>query len=209
VRLIALSLSKQTTIPQGVIPNMKFYYKLAALVVSLSAPIAFAQTTASPSPTPSASPVAGQVSIATGSLGSYLADSNGRSLYLFEGDTSSTSTCTGTCAVAWPPFLVPAGQSPSIAMGATSSSIQQPLLSTTTRSDGTTQVTYNGHPLYHFSGDTSSGTTNGEGLNEFGALWYLVQPNGQALIQASGSASPSPSPSASPTAAPTSGGGGY
>jgi predicted lipoprotein with Yx(FWY)xxD motif len=186
---------------------MKFY-QLAALVVSLSAPIAFAQTTASPSPTPSASasPVAGQVSVATGSLGSYLADSNGRSLYLFEGDTSSTSTCTGACATAWPPFLIPAGQTPSIATGSASSSIQQSLLSTSPRSDGTTQVTYNGHPLYYFSGDTTSGSTSGQGLNEFGALWYLVQPSGQALIQAGGSASPSPSPTASATTPPAAGG---
>jgi predicted lipoprotein with Yx(FWY)xxD motif len=182
---------------QGVILMKSYsgYFKAALLAASLSCPLSlsFAQTA---SPSPSASPVVGQVSIATGSLGSYLADSNGRSLYLFEADTSSTSTCTGACATAWPPFVVPSGQTPTIATSPTSSSIQSSLLATSARSDGTTQVTYNGHPLYYFSGDTGPGTTAGQGLNEFGALWYLVQASGQALIQASGSASPSPSPTA-------------
>lgn len=177
------------------------YFKVALLAASLSCPLSlsFAQTA---SPSPSASPVAGQVSIATGSLGSYLADSNGKSLYLFEADTSSTSTCTGACATTWPPFLVSSGQTPSIATSPTSSSIQSSLLATSARPDGTTQVTYNGHPLYYYSGDTGPGTTVGQGLNQFGALWYLVQASGQALLQASGSASPSPSPTA-----PAAGGG--
>ncbi len=61
--------------------------------------------------------------------------------------------------------------------------VDETLLGTITRDDGTTQVTYNGWPLYHFSGDTASGDTNGQGLEEFGGLWFLVSPAGEAIEQ--------------------------
>jgi predicted lipoprotein with Yx(FWY)xxD motif len=135
----------------------------------------------SPSASPTVSPSgATQLTTATSSLGTYITDGSGGSLYLFEGDTSNVSNCTGACATAWPPFTVTAGQTPTAGTG-----LQQSLISTITRADGTTQVTYAGHPLYHFSGDAGSpGATNGQGLNAFGALWYLVQPAGTALIGA-------------------------
>lgn len=106
-------------------------------------------------------------------VGTVLTNSAGKTLYLFEADTGTTSTCTGECAANWPP--VTTSGSASATMGATSS-----MLGTTTRDDGSTQVTYNGHPLYLYVGDTSSGTASGEGINAFGGLWYAVTTSGAA-----------------------------
>jgi predicted lipoprotein with Yx(FWY)xxD motif len=112
-----------------------------------------------------------------GPLGSYLASSSGRALYLFASDTSSTSSCTGECAVAWPPLT--AKGSVTALDGARSSDI-----ATITRPDGTRQVTYAGHPLYYFAGDSGAGQTNGQGVDGFGALWWLVAPSGQKITTA-------------------------
>jgi predicted lipoprotein with Yx(FWY)xxD motif len=157
-----------------------------------------------PASTPSASPTAAAGSLvvqtSTTSLGTFLTDSSNKSLYMFAADTDGTSTCTGACAVVWPPFLQSNGQTI-----APNSSLQSSLFSTTTRPDGTQQVTYNNHPLYYYQGDTSPGNTNGEGISSFGANWYLVQPNGSSLTP-SGSPSSTPSPTSS---GGTSGGTGY
>lgn len=102
-----------------------------------------------------------------------LVDANGRTLYLFDKDTNTTSTCSGSCASVWPP-VVTSGK-PQAGSG-----ISAPMLATTTRSDGKTQVTYNGHPLYFYAPDASAGQTGGQGLNQFGALWYAVSPQGSA-----------------------------
>lgn len=108
------------------------------------------------------------------SLGKILVTSKGLTLYLFQKDKSSKSTCTGACAVAWPPLLVKG--KPTAGGGA-----QSKLLSTTKRSKGALQVTYKGHPLYRFIGDRKPGTTSGQGLNNFGAKWYVVGTNGKAI----------------------------
>jgi predicted lipoprotein with Yx(FWY)xxD motif len=132
------------------------------------------------SPSGSGSAAAGGSSSATivdvhaGNGASFLTDSSGRSLYLFESDTSAKSTCSGGCAAAWPPLI--AKGAPMAGTGATASD-----LGTIARSDGTKQVSYDGHPLYYFSGDSAAGQTNGEGVNGFGALWYLVAPTGQQI----------------------------
>lgn len=131
----------------------------------------------SASPSPSSSPALGTpLNTSTTSLGTFLVNSEGRSLYIFEADTTGVSNCSGACAVAWPPLTVASGQIPSAGDGVTSS-----LIGTIQRSDGTTQVTYAGRPLYFFIGDASPGDTNGEGLNQFGALWFLVKPDGTNL----------------------------
>lgn len=119
-------------------------------------------------------------------LGQILTDGSGRTLYLFEADTGPTSTCTGSCAAAWPPDIT---TGPAVGTGVNAS-----MLGTTKRSGGLTQVTYNGHPLYFFSGDAQAGMTSGQGVNAFGALWYTVGPNGAAVTKAaSGAASASAS----------------
>jgi predicted lipoprotein with Yx(FWY)xxD motif len=107
-------------------------------------------------------------------LGTVLVDGSGRTLYLFQKDKSKKSTCSGACADAWPPALT-TGKPTS------AGSARKSLLSTTKRSDGTTQVTYNGHPLYRFSGDSKPGQTKGNKVNAFGARWYAVTPAGKRV----------------------------
>jgi predicted lipoprotein with Yx(FWY)xxD motif len=114
------------------------------------------------------------VGVRTGSLGKYLVDSQGRTLYLFEKDRGRRNSCYGQCAKFWPPLLT--GGKPSAASSAKSS-----LLGTTRRSNGTMQVTYAGHPLYRFTQDKKSGQTTGEGLKFFGASWYVLSPSGKKI----------------------------
>jgi len=110
----------------------------------------------------------------TGSLGTFLVDGKGRALYLWEADHGSTSTCTGACAQAWPPLTI---TGPPKASGA----VRGSLLGTTKRADGSREVTYAGHPLYLFAGDSRAGQTTGEGSTGFGAPWWVVTPAGKAL----------------------------
>ena len=117
-----------------------------------------------------------------GDLGKVLVDSQGRTVYLFQKDTGSMSTCSGECARDWPP--VTTSGKPTAGDGVTAS-----MLGTTKRSDGTTQVTYNGHPLYRYAGDANAGDTNGQGLNTFGALWYVLSPAGNEVTSSAGSSS--------------------
>jgi predicted lipoprotein with Yx(FWY)xxD motif len=124
--------------------------------------------------TPGASVSTATVDVRTSNGTSFLTDSSGRALYLWTPDNKTRSLCSGACAAAWPPLTVNAA--PTAGIGATASD-----LGTISRSDGTKQVTYAGHPLYYFSGDMAAGQTNGEGSNGFGAPWYLVAPSGQQI----------------------------
>jgi predicted lipoprotein with Yx(FWY)xxD motif len=117
-----------------------------------------------------------------GDLGKILADTHGRTLYLFQRDRGGRSACTGGCAAAWPPLRV-AGK-PVVGTGASAARI-----GSTARSDGGPQVTYNGHPLYTYTADSNPGDTNGQGLNAFGGLWFAVNPAGD---QVSGTGSGGP-----------------
>jgi predicted lipoprotein with Yx(FWY)xxD motif len=128
---------------------------------------------------PSSQSAPATISVASTSLGQILVGANGKTLSLCEADTSTQSTGSGACAQSWPPLTTTG--SPKAAAGATPS-----LLGTTARSDGTTQVTYNGHPLYYFVSDTKAGDTNGEGSTAFGAGWDVLSPSG-AKIEKSGS----------------------
>jgi predicted lipoprotein with Yx(FWY)xxD motif len=122
-----------------------------------------------------------------GSLGTILVDSQGNTLYVFDKDTGTQSTCSGTCATDWPPLR--ADGKPTAGSGADAS-----MLGTTPRSDGKPQVTYNGHPLYTFSADGGPGQTSGQGVTAFGAPWYVISPDGtQVTTQSSTSSSSSSS----------------
>lgn len=109
-----------------------------------------------------------------GDLGTILVDSNGRTIYLFEKDSGTKSSCFGGCASAWPP--VRATGKATAGDGLTAS-----LVGTTPRSDGGAQVTYNGHPLYLFAGDQAAGDTNGQGLTEFGGSWFALNSAGDPV----------------------------
>jgi predicted lipoprotein with Yx(FWY)xxD motif len=114
------------------------------------------------------------VDVTSSKLGKFLVDSKGRTLYLFVADTGSSSTCSGACAGAWPP-LTTSGK-PTAGAG-----VKASLLGTTKRSDGTMEVTYAGHPLYYYAGDSTPGQTTGQALSQFGAPWYVVAPSGAAI----------------------------
>jgi predicted lipoprotein with Yx(FWY)xxD motif len=117
----------------------------------------------SPASLKNASGQSATVGVANENVGKILVDSQGRTLYLFERDSGTKSTCTGACAVEWPPLR--ATGKPTVGGGATAS-----VVTTSARSDGKPQVTYNGHPLYLFSADQKAGDTNGQGVNAFGGL---------------------------------------
>ncbi len=95
------------------------------------------------------------------------------------GDSPTNSACTGACAAAWPPLR--ATGTPVIGTGLTASKV-----GTTPRSDGRLQVTYNGHPLYTYTGDQNPGDTNGQGLTAFGGGWFVLSPAG-ARVNGTGS----------------------
>jgi predicted lipoprotein with Yx(FWY)xxD motif len=131
-------------------------------------------TAASQSPT-TPSGQAGTISAQNVSnLGTILVDSNGRTIYLFEKDSGTKSSCFGGCAPSWPP--VRAKGKPAVGSG-----LDDSLVGTTPRSDGAAQITYNSHPLYLFAGDQSAGQTNGQGLTEFGGSWFALNSVGEAV----------------------------
>jgi predicted lipoprotein with Yx(FWY)xxD motif len=130
-------------------------------------------STGSASPSPSV-PAATVAAAHNATLGSILVDGNGRTLYLFEADKGTSSTCYGACATYWPPLLT--GGAPQAGTGATAS-----LLGTTKRTDGTTEVTYAGHPLYYVVTDHNPGDASGQRVNNFGAVWNVVGPDGNKV----------------------------
>jgi predicted lipoprotein with Yx(FWY)xxD motif len=166
-----------------------------------SAATAAAATSApsSSSSTSAAAPAAVGVTVktATGSGGTYLVGPSGHALYLWVADTGGKSSCSGACASAWPPLLTKG--KPAAGSGVNASD-----LGTTTRSDGTEEVTYMGHPLYYFVADKSAASTSGQGSNSFGAKWWLVAPSGTAIT--TGGSSSSSSSGGSSTSSSSSGG---
>jgi len=126
------------------------------------------------------------IGVANSSLGKILVNRQGRTLYMFQKDSGGKSTCFGACAANWPPLR--ATGMPTVGSGADAS-----LATTTKRSDGAAQVTYNGHPVYLFAGDKSPGDTNGQGVNAFGGGWFALSPAGGQVSNP----------------APSTGGGGY
>src|SRR5580693_3196329 len=161
---------------------------------SSSAPATSAPATSAPaagaSSAPASSASGGTVSMTTIKGVAVLTSSSGKTLYWFAPDTSTTSKCTGSCATYWPPVTGPV----------TAGSGVTGTLSTITRSDGTTQATYDGHPLYTYVGDTAAGQNKGNGLNLSGGLWYEMTVSG---------AKPAIGTAASTAKASTSSGGGY
>jgi predicted lipoprotein with Yx(FWY)xxD motif len=157
------------------------------------------------SPSSGASASGGTViTTAKSSAGTVLTSGSGRAVYLWAKDTGDMSNCTGACAGAWPPVTTTGAAT---ATGSAKASD----IGTVTRSDGTKQVTYDGHPLYYFAGDSGSGTASGQGSDAFGAKWWLVAPAGSDVTasvssftaDASGAAAAGPAPSA-PASAPAS-----
>ena len=159
----------------------------AAAVLAACSSSATSSTGGSTS-TPTSSPAAATAgSLKTATIGgvTVLTNAKGFTLYSFAPDTATKSNCNGACATYWPPVKGPAAAGP----GVTGT------LTTITRSDGSMQAAYDGHPLYTYVGDTAPGQAKGNGLNLSGGVWHEVT--------ASGGAAPAQSPSSG------SGGGGY
>ena len=123
-----------------------------------------------------------KVSLGSTSLGKILVNSGGRTLYLFKADSGTMSACSGACATAWPPLQ--ATGKPTAGKGLTASK-----LGTITRSGGTRQVTYDGHPLYLFVKDKKPGDVTGQGVTAFGAHWFALARSGNQISAAPASSS--------------------
>lgn len=163
---------------------------LTAVVMTVMMVLAFAQ--AQDTSTATSQPVKEIKTATIDTVGDYLTDANGRAFYLFLADTSQMSNCADGCATNWPPVLVSdANDLPKIDEG-----MDQSLLGTVQREDGTLQLTYNGWPLYYYSGDADSGDVTGQGLND---KWYLVTPQGMGASVTAGELGGGPAPE---TAAP-------
>ncbi len=113
----------------------------------------------------------GTLTVHTSRYGSVIFDGRGFALYTFSHDPRGRSSCSGACAKAWPPLIVK--RAPSAGAGAKAS-----LLGTLRRSDGTTQASYAGRPLYYYVGDTKAGQILCQNVSEFGGRWLVVGANG-------------------------------
>jgi predicted lipoprotein with Yx(FWY)xxD motif len=114
------------------------------------------------------------VKLRSSALGRIIVDSRGITLYDFVQDKGTTSTCYGACAALWPPLLTKG--KPIAGPG-----VRASLLGTTKRSDGKLEVTYGGHPLYYFVSDRRPGQTTGQGINQFGAPWWILSATGKEI----------------------------
>jgi len=108
--------------------------------------------------------------------GKYLVDATGKSLYVLEKDSKGASSCYDACSTKWPPLLSPNGTPKAL-----DPSIQANAIVNIQRTDGNVQVTYQGHPLYHYVEDASAGQLNGQGVKDQFGEWYLVTPEGKPL----------------------------
>ena len=144
----------------------------APAVAATAAPVAVSN--ASSANTAAASVAAGPVVLAAANndkLGKFLADDKGMTLYMYTKDTKDTSNCYDKCAQAWPPLLQ--SDKPTVKDGVDAS-----LLGTTTRKDGSIQVTYAGMPLYYYFKDKAAGDVTGQDSN---SVWYVVAPDGSVV----------------------------
>jgi predicted lipoprotein with Yx(FWY)xxD motif len=174
----------------------------AACSSAAAAPASSAPAAGSPA---SASATGTVITTEAGSAGAFLTSGSGRTVYLWAKDGTNMSACSGACAAAWPP--VTATGKLTATGGAKASD-----LGTITRSDGTKQVTYDGHPLYYFVGDSSPDQTAGQGSDAFGAKWWLVAPSGAQITgadTAAAAAANAPAPAASSAPATSNAGGGW
>jgi predicted lipoprotein with Yx(FWY)xxD motif len=153
-----------------------------AMPVATQAPAATAMSSSSsatsmPAATSTSAPAmaaaAATVNIGKNSkYSAFLVDGKGMTLYLYTKDTPGTSTCFGSCAQYWPPLLT-------TGKPVAGSGVDMSRFGTTTRTDGTTQVTYNGWPLYYYAKDKQPGDTTGDGV---GNVWYLITPSGDKAV---------------------------
>src|SRR5581483_4172348 len=146
---------------------------LAALLVAVVAGAAVAASGSTSSAAKAKSPT---LKLRKTSFGKILVDKTGRTLYAFGHDKKDKSRCSGQCAGFWPPVAAP--KHPTVASG-----ISKSKLKTIKRGDGTKQLSYNGHPLYRYSGDAKPGDTNGENITAFGGTWDVLSKSGAIVTK--------------------------
>jgi predicted lipoprotein with Yx(FWY)xxD motif len=139
----------------------------AAVATAASIPVTGASATATPG-----GPANALIRVARiQGFGLFLADNAGRTLYAFANDTKDVSNCSGSCAQNWPPFTAQTAPQVESPLNAT-------LVTMVTRQDGTMQVSYDGHPLYYYSGDMNPGDVKGHGV---GNVWHVLSPRGSPM----------------------------
>jgi predicted lipoprotein with Yx(FWY)xxD motif len=185
-----MSMSLLRRVPMAVKLGVPVAAGLLAAACGSAASSTTAGSTAAGTPA-SGSGTATVIESHAGSAGSFLTNASGRAVYLWAADSMNKSTCSGACAGAWPPVTTMGKVT--AANGAKAAD-----LGTITRSDGSKQVTYLGHPLYYFAGDSGPGQTNGQGSDSFGAKWWLVAPGGAKITVADAAAGAGNSSSTAP-----------
>lgn len=158
------------------------------LIAACGAPAATPAPTSAPTAVPATAPAAtsapqateatasatvktAKVMTADSSLGKILVDEAGWTLYMYTKDSDGTTVCYDKCATAWPPLLTKD-------KAAAGDGVDAALLGTTTRKDGTLQVTYKGMPLYYYAKDKAAGDVTGQ---DVGSVWYVLAPNGDVI----------------------------
>lgn len=185
--------------------------KPARLIVSLLVGLVLLATACSPQATATSAPVptvakstavvpvtGGATTVMVGKnnqLGSFLVDDKGMTLYLFTKDTPNTSNCYDKCATAWPPLLT-------TGKAVSGDGVDATKLGTTQRKDGTTQVTYNGWPLYYYAKDKAAGDVTGQ---DVGGVWYVISPAGDKVESAAAATEAAPAATEAPATASDSG----
>ena len=174
--LVALTLAVSACAPAATPPPQAPATQAPAMTSApaTTAPSSGNSSSASAASTPAAMAPTGPATINVGNdsmYGSILTDDKGMALYIFLNDSPNTSNCSGSCASLWPPLM-------SLGAPVAGSGVDASKLSTITRTDGSTQVTYNGWPLYYYSKDTQAGKTLGQGIKN---VWYVVSPAGDAV----------------------------
>jgi predicted lipoprotein with Yx(FWY)xxD motif len=149
---------------------------IPVVLVAVAAVLAIVVIGGGGNDTTSATAASGGTTIKTrmSSIGTFLVDGQGRTLYLFEADKPNVSNCSGACLGLWPPLA--AKGKPTVSGGVSAAK-----LGIAKAPDGTMLVTYNRHPLYYYAGDQKPGDTTGQALNQFGAKWYVVTPAGSKI----------------------------
>lgn len=168
-------------------------------------------TSAATNPPATTASASGAVTVSAANLpgvGTVLVDGNNRTLYVLVGEKGGKVTCTssGNCTGIWPPMVLPAGTNQATA----GSGVQSSLLGVVMGPSGDHRVTYNGWPLYTFSGDTAPGQAKGQGVKDVYGLWWVLSPSGDPITtgspssgSSSGSSGGSPSGGSSSTGSPT------
>jgi predicted lipoprotein with Yx(FWY)xxD motif len=148
------------------LPVLTVLVAIVAIVAVIAASSGGAQRRA-----PRAVAAGSAISLAQTPAGKALVDANGRTLYLFEGDKPNVSLLSAAGRAVWPPFT--SATAPAANGGASAAQIAV--------IPASKQVTYNGHPLYYYVADQRPGQTAGQGLNQFGARWYVLSASGAAI----------------------------